>query len=37
MTPWLYLQLDIQAIFNPDGNSNRNTILVLAFRTLIVF
>lgn len=37
MTPWLYLQPDIQAIFNPDGNSNRNTILVLAFRTLIVF
>jgi porin len=37
ITPWLAIQPDIQAIFNPNGDAGRNTILVLGIRSIIVF
>jgi porin len=37
ITPWFAIQPDLQAIFNPRGDSNRNNILVLGVRTIIAF
>ena len=37
VTPWLMIQPDIQAIFNPNGDSGRSSILVLGLRSIIVF
>jgi porin len=37
ITPWLAIQPDLQVIFNPNGDSKRDTILVPGIRTITVF
>jgi porin len=36
-TPWLSIQPNVQAIFNPRGDSNRNNIVVLGLRSVVTF
>jgi len=36
-TPWLAIQPDIQDIINPQGDSNRNQILIVGLRTIVQF
>lgn len=35
--PWFYVQPDVQAIFNPLGNTSQSDILVVGLRTIVNF
>jgi|GEM_PF-2379441 len=36
-TPWLSIQPNVQAIFNPRGDNDRNDIVVLGLRSVVTF